>query len=242
MKMSEITSRFYLIDIEGTPAYVGVTTRPIRLRFKEHIHGKNLPKNASISEIEILTHNFSWDINVVKHNAREVSIREALLIKQYDTQDSPYQKAIGGGNVWTEIKHFVQLNQSSSFWQSLPDDMVIKTIEQIRNKKSKLRSRVDLTNNGNRLKMFINDTNINRKLRGTISQTKTTQRLDKTIHQTKIGKRVLSIVDNTKTGRRIEHTVTNTKISRRLEVVVGHTKEEAESWANSHQEVIGVKE
>lgn len=240
--MSKITSRFYLIDIEGTPIYVGVTTRSVSLRFKEHVHMKSLPKNASISEIDTLTHDFSWNVNDVKHNARKVSDREALLIKQYGTQESPYQKATDGGNVWTEIKHFVQINQRSLFWRSLSDDMVIKAIGQIKNQKSKLRSRIDLTDNSKRLKRLIDDTSINRRLTGAISQTKTTQRLDKTIHQTKIGKRLLSVLDNTKIGRRIEHTVTNTKISRRLEVVVRHTKEEAESWANSHQEVVEVDE
>lgn len=239
--MSQIVSKFYLITIADKPVYVGVTNREINARFTEHKHDKGLPRNAKIKEIGRVTHDFTWDMENVIQNSEEVSNQEKLFVEQYDTQDSEYQKAIGGGSVWTEIKHFVQLNKSSSFWQSLPDDTVIKTIEQIRNKKSKLRSRVDLTNNGNRIKRFIDDTNINRKLMGTISQTKTTQRLDKTIHQTKIGKRLLSIVDNTKTGRRIEHTVANTKISRRLEVVVGHTKEEAQSWANANQEVIEVE-
>lgn len=110
-----IVSSFYLIKGDGKPIYVGFTNRSIKQRFAEHKTSKNFSdyKKVTVEEIDRLDYAFTWDEDVLYKNANEVSVREAQLILEYGTQDSKYQKSIGGGQVWTYEKWFVRTNKDN---------------------------------------------------------------------------------------------------------------------------------
>ena len=206
----QIVSRFYLITIDNDPIYVGFTNRPISVRFREHKHDKELPDSAKVQEIDKLVYDFSWDIVTVNINAKEVSDRESELIKQYGTQDSLYQKSIGGGQVWNEIKHFITINREDPFWKSMPEDTILEVIEKIKSKKV-------------RMWHVISHTKTTQRLENVIGQTKTTQRLENVIKATKITRRLEDVIKATKTTRRLEDVISNTKTTQRLERVVYNT-------------------
>ncbi len=98
MTNTQLVSRFYLITLRGQPVYVGYTNRPIKQRFTEHKHDKDFGDvKPEIQLLDTLTFDFSWDISVINDYAQQVDNRERELIAEYGTQDSIYQKAIGGG-------------------------------------------------------------------------------------------------------------------------------------------------
>ena len=110
-----IKSKFYLIRGDGEPIYVGFTNRPIKERFSEHKADKDFStyEKVTIEKLDELSYDFTWDEDVLYRNANEVSVREAQLVKEYGTHDSKYQKASGGGQVWTYEKWFVKTNKDN---------------------------------------------------------------------------------------------------------------------------------
>lgn len=110
-----IKSKFYLIKGNDAPIYVGFTNRPIKQRFLEHRADKDFSdyEKITIEKIDELNYKFTWDENVLYRNANEVSAREAELIIEYGTQNSKYQKASDGGQVWTYEKWFVKTNKDN---------------------------------------------------------------------------------------------------------------------------------
>ena len=220
----QIVSKFYLITVENTPIYVGFTNRDIATRFREHKHDKELPENAKIQEIDRLVYDFSWDVTTVNNNAKEVSDREAELIEKYGTQDSEYQKAIGGGQVWNEIKHFTIINREDPFWQSMPEDIILETIETLKAKKVRLEGTIRQTKITSRLESVIWSTKTTARMESVIQHTKTTQRLESVIWSTKTTVRMENVINGTNNGRRLKSVIDNTKTCQRLENVVRHTR------------------
>lgn len=110
-----IKSKFYLIRGDGEPIYVGFTNRPIKQRFLEHKAGKDFSgyEKVTIEKIDESDYEFTWDEDILYKNANEVSLREAELVLEYGTQDSKYQKAVGGGVVWSYEKWFVRNNRDN---------------------------------------------------------------------------------------------------------------------------------
>lgn len=121
-----IVSSFYLIKGDGKPIYVGFTNRSIKQRFAEHKTSKNFSdyKKVTVEEIDRLDYAFTWDEDVLYKNANEVSVREAQLILEYGTQDSKYQKSIGGGQVWTYEKWFVRTNKDNPKFLGMTSEQV----------------------------------------------------------------------------------------------------------------------
>lgn len=211
--MSQIVSKFYLITIGDKPVYVGVTNREINARFTEHKHDKGLPRNAKIKEIGRVTHDFTWDIEKVIQNAEEVSNQEKLFVEQYDTQDSEYQKAMGGGGTWNQIKHFVANNQTNYFWHNMPESLVLETIEEISAKKV-------------RLGIVIDHTKVSRILENVVSHTDNIQRLRSAVARVKNSQRLESMIGHTRNNVRLKNVVNHTSLSRRLANVIYDTKRE----------------
>lgn len=207
----QIISRFYLIIIDNKPVYIGLTNRPIKVRFTEHKHAKELPDNARVQEIDKLVYDFTWDVAVVNKNAREVSNREPELIEQYNTQASEYQKKIGGGTVWAEIKHFVAFNKEDPFWKGISEGIILEMIEITRTKKQ-------------RLKNVINGTKSTQRLENVINHTTTTGRLEHVIRDTKLTRRLENVIYNTRTTKRLEHVINHTTTNQRLDNVINNTR------------------
>ena len=115
--MFRITSRFYVIYGDGVPIYVGYTNRTVKQRFKEHKEDKDFSdyEEVHVEELkeEKLVYEFTWDYGQTCKNADEVSLREGQLVQKYSTQDSIYQKAIGGGQTWASEKWFVKSNKDN---------------------------------------------------------------------------------------------------------------------------------
>ena len=220
----QIISRFYLITVDNNPIYVGFTNRDIATRFREHKHDKDLPDNAKVQEIDNLVYDFSWDVVTVNNNAKEVSDREAELIKEYNTQDSIYQKAIGGGRVWNEIKHFIIINREDPFWQSMPEDIILATIEKLKTKKARMTDLISHTKDSRRLENLIYNTSYDNRLRDLIRHTNNTSRIENVITNTNNEKRLNHVINDTKTSQRLERVVYNTVNDQRLRNLIVHTR------------------
>ena len=220
----QIVSRFYLITADDNPIYVGFTNRDITTRFREHKYYKELPDNAVVQEVDKLVYDFSWDVATVNNNAKEVSDREAELIEKYNTQDSIYQKDIGGGQVWNEIKHFIIINREDPFWQSMPEDIILATIEKIKAKKTRLENVIRHTIISQRLDDVIGNTRTSQRLENVIGHTRTTTRLEHVISHTTTSKRLEDVVRHTRTTTRLEDVVRHTRTTTRLENVVRSTR------------------
>ena len=121
-----IKSKFYLIRGDGEPIYVGFTNRPIKQRFLEHKADKDFGsyENVTIEKIDELNYEFTWNEDTLYKNANEVSVREAQLIIEYGTQNSKYQKAIGGGQVWSYEKWFVRTNKDNPKFVGMSGDEI----------------------------------------------------------------------------------------------------------------------
>lgn len=142
-----IKSRFYLIRGDNKPIYVGFTNRPIKQRFAEHKASKDFSQyeNVTIEKLDELSYSFTWDEDVLYKNANKVSIREAQLVLEYGTQDSQYQKAIGGGVVWNYEKWFVKTNKNNPKFMGLSGEKIEEYIELENNRLMKLRSYISHT-------------------------------------------------------------------------------------------------
>ena len=115
--MFKIKSRFYVIYGDGVPIYVGFTSRTVHERFLEHKRDKDFSDFDKVEVKELkkdeLDLDFSWDYSIIESEADKVSKKEAELVKKFGTQDSEFQKADGGGEVWTHIKYFVLSNKDN---------------------------------------------------------------------------------------------------------------------------------
>jgi len=115
--MFKITSRFYVIYGDGKPIYVGYTNRTVKQRFREHKEDKDFSEYNEVHVEELkeekLVYEFTWDYGQTCKNADEVSLREGQLVQKFGTQDSVYQKAIGGGQSWNHEKWFVKSNKGN---------------------------------------------------------------------------------------------------------------------------------
>jgi len=102
---------------DGIPIYVGYTNRTVKQRFREHKEDKDFSdyEEVHVEELkeEKLVYSFTWNYEQTCKNADEVSLREGQLVQKYDTQDSIYQKAIGGGQTWASEKGFVKSNKDN---------------------------------------------------------------------------------------------------------------------------------
>jgi len=126
-----ITSRFYLIKGDDKPIYVGFTNRTLKQRFAEHKADKDFSQfdKVTIEQLDKLEYNFTWDEDVLYKNANEVSVREAQLVEKYGTQDSPYQKAVGGGTVWAYEKWFVSCNKDTPKFLGMTEQEIANYIQ-----------------------------------------------------------------------------------------------------------------
>lgn len=115
--MFNIISRFYVIYDDDSPIYVGYTNRTVKQRFKEHLNDKDFSdyEKVQVKELkdEKLTFKFTWDYSKTCDNADKVSVREGELVGLYGTQDSTFQKALGGGQTWASEKYFVKANKDN---------------------------------------------------------------------------------------------------------------------------------
>lgn len=134
-----IKSKFYLIRGDGKPIYVGFTNRTIKQRFSEHKKDKDFGDydKVTIEKLDELSYDFTWDEDILYKNANEVSVREAQLVLEYGTQDSKYQKAVGGGQVWLYEKWFVKTNKDNPKFMGMSGDEIEEwtTLENDRLKK-----------------------------------------------------------------------------------------------------------
>lgn len=142
-----IKSKFYLIRGDGEPIYVGFTNRPIKQRFSEHKADKNFSdyESVTIEKIDELNYEFTWNEDILYKNANEVSVRENQLIIEYETQDSRYQKAVGGGHVWTYEKWFVKTNKDNPKFVGMSGEEVENYVELESNRIQKLWSYIGST-------------------------------------------------------------------------------------------------
>lgn len=142
-----IKSKFYLIKGNDAPIYVGFTNRPIKQRFSEHKVDKDFSgyEKVTIEKLDELDYEFTWNEDILYKNANEVSVREAQLIVEYGTQDSKYQKASDGGQVWAYEKYFVRNNQNNPKFLGMSGVEIEEWIQLQNNRFKKLRSYISNT-------------------------------------------------------------------------------------------------
>ena len=137
----KIVSRFYLITLDNKNIYVGYTNRPIKERFREHVKDKELPKEATIKQIDKLEFEFTWDMVQVNENAKRVSKRENELIAEYGTSSSVYQKGLRdnlGGQTWASVKAFVHSNKDNPQYRGMDSQELLAYLDNYRKRMSKL--------------------------------------------------------------------------------------------------------
>ena len=137
----KIVSRFYLITLADKNIYVGYTNRPIKERFREHVKDKELPKEATVKQIDKLEFEFTWDMVQVNENAKRVSKRENELIAEYGTGSSKYQKGLRdnlGGQTWASVKAFVHSNKDNPQYKGMDSQELLTYLDSYRKRMSKL--------------------------------------------------------------------------------------------------------
>ena len=137
----KIVSRFYLITLDNKNIYVGYTNRPIKERFREHVKDKELPKEATIKQIDKLEFEFTWDMVQVNENAKLVSKRENELIAEYGTSSSVYQKGLRdnlGGQTWASVKAFVHSNKDNPQYKGMDSQELLAYLDNYRKRMEKL--------------------------------------------------------------------------------------------------------
>ena len=137
----KIVSRFYLITLDNKNIYVGYTNRPIKERFREHVKDKELPKEATIKQIDKLEFEFTWDMVQVNENAKLVSKRENELIAEYGTSSSVYQKGLRdnlGGQTWASVKAFVHSNKDNPKYKGMDSQELLAYLDNYRKRMEKL--------------------------------------------------------------------------------------------------------
>ena len=137
----KIVSRFYLITLDNKNIYVGYTNRPIKERFREHVKDKELPKEATVKQIDKLEFDFTWDMVQVNENAKRVSKRESRLIDEYNTKDSKYQKGLRdnlGGQTWADVKAFVHSNKDNPQYTGMDSQELLAYLDSYHKRMRKL--------------------------------------------------------------------------------------------------------
>ena len=137
----KIVSRFYLITLDNKNIYVGYTNRPIKERFREHVKDKELPKEATVKQIDKLEFEFTWDMAQVNENAKLVSKRENELIAEYGTGSSKYQKGLRdnlGGQTWASVKAFVHSNKDNPQYAGMDSQELLAYLDNYRKRLNKL--------------------------------------------------------------------------------------------------------
>ena len=137
----KIVSRFYLITLDNKNIYVGYTNRPIKERFREHVKDKELPKEATVKQIDQLAFEFTWDMVQVNENAKLVSKRENELIAEYGTGSSIYQKGLRdnlGGQTWASVKAFVHSNKDNPKYVGMDSQELLAYLDNYRKRMKKL--------------------------------------------------------------------------------------------------------
>ena len=137
----KIVSRFYLITLDNKNIYVGYTNRPIKERFREHVKDKELPKEATVKQIDKLEFEFTWDMIQVNENAKRVSKRENELIAEYGTSSSIYQKGLRdnlGGQTWASVKAFVHSNEDNPKYKGMDSQELLAYLDNYRKRMNKL--------------------------------------------------------------------------------------------------------
>ena len=137
----KIVSRFYLITLDNKNIYVGYTNRPIKERFREHVKDKELPKEATVKQIDKLEFEFTWDMVQVNENAKRVSKRENELIAEYRTGSSKYQKGLRdnlGGQTWASVKAFVHSNKDNPQYKGMDSQELLAYLDSYRKRMDKL--------------------------------------------------------------------------------------------------------
>ena len=137
----KIVSRFYLITLDNKNIYVGYTNRPIKERFREHVKDKELPKEATVKQIDKLEFEFTWDMVQVNENAKLVSKRENELIAEYGTSSSVYQKGLRdnlGGQTWASVKAFVHSNKDNPQYKGMDSQELLAYLDNYRKRMEKL--------------------------------------------------------------------------------------------------------
>ena len=131
--MKALKSNFYLIRVDDTPVYVGYTNRPIKTRFREHLHDKDFGDgNVTVEDVGSLSFDFTWDINLINQYAQEVSKRETALIAEYGTATSIWQRGIHGdigGQVWANVKHFVRTNRDNPKFTGMDESEILAYLD-----------------------------------------------------------------------------------------------------------------
>lgn len=152
---NKIISKFYLITGDGNPLYIGYTNRDIDVRFSEHLDSKDFSMyNEVISqEVDRLEFDFTWDITKVNKNAAMVSKRESELVDIYNTENSSYQLAKGGGNTWTIVKHLVSSKHSQELIESLTDVEAVSLIQKVEAERDRLVGIINRTKNPNQIRV-----------------------------------------------------------------------------------------
>ena len=137
----KIVSRFYLITLDNKNIYVGYTNRPIKERFREHVKDKELPKEATVKQIDKLEFEFTWDMVQVNENAKRLSKRENELIAEYGTGSSKYQKGLRdnlGGQTWASVKAFVHSNKDNPQYRGMDSQELLAYLDNYRKRMNKL--------------------------------------------------------------------------------------------------------
>lgn len=144
MNSFKIKSKFYIIMGDDKPIYVGYTNRTVKQRFKEHLKGKDFSDYDNVAVIELKkcekSFNFTWNYRIIQKDADIVDITERYLIKKYGTQNSVYQKAIGGGQNWADIKHFVISNESNPKFSNMASGELKRYLQMERRLKTDINS------------------------------------------------------------------------------------------------------
>lgn len=223
--MKALKSNFYLIKVDNTPVYIGYTNRPIKTRFKEHLHDKDFGDGkVTVEELDSLSFPFTWDINLINQYAKEVSKRETALIAEYGTATSVWQKGTSrraGGQTWADIKHFVMTNKDNPKFKGMPDTVILELVEY---QHKMIRYLWNVISNTKPLE----DT----RLRSVINHTKPLEdtRLKSVINSTKPleDTRLKHVITGTKPleDTRLKNVIKNTKPleDTRLKSVITHTK------------------
>ena len=238
--MKALKSNFYLIKVDDKPVYVGYTNRPIKTRFREHLHDKDFGDGeVTVEELDNLAFPFTWDITLINQYAKEVSDRETELITEYGTATSVWQKGINGnigGQVWNDIKHFVLTNKDNPKFRGMNDDVILELVEYQRKMIKYLWNVISNTKpvEDTRLKSVIKNTKPleETRLKSVIASTKPLEdtRLKSVIKHTKPLEEthLKSVIASTKPleDTRLKHVITNTKPleDTRLRNVISNTK------------------
>lgn len=229
---NSLTNIFYTITLDDVPVYVGYTTKTIEWRFKDHLHSKDFgdirPKIREIGRLDVP---ISWDKDVIEKSAKLVSDEEARYVEVYNTQGSDYQKYLGGGVVWTNIKFMAR--KAYSRWSHIPIITAVEIMEEVGIVRQRLNSLISLTENNNRLMNVIRHTTINlsgrflnthsnKQISEIINGTTNTAKLGGMIVQTTRGKHVKDLIRNTEPVR-LHDVVTNTVNQKNISNIIDKT-------------------